>query len=698
MYYARPLHAGKACMIFPFTLLYVLIFLVCGIPANSQITNKKTYYVAGDGDDSSPGTIDHPFKTLAAAIDAVNKITGPVNASIEIRQGVYSLNESLILAGKRSDTTRSFTFSGYKNEKITIIGGSKLDNSKFKIVKDPNILNRLPAIARGKVYVTDMKDQGITDFGTMKDYGFGAPELPPSLELFFNDEPLTLSRWPNSGVLPIGKVIKRGNKKNKEPSVFMYDNFMQPDKWSQSTDKWIAGIFGVGWAYDYLPIDSIDTKSKTIYLKDAPSYGLYESTDSSTHIISGARKSRGFYFFNILEEIDMPGEWYLDRPDGKLYIWPPGELTNAIIYASILEEPMFKIIGISNISFKNISFASCRGIAVKIDNANNILFTNCDFSNTGLKAISAWTSSNVHISNCKFAHTGSGGIWLTGGDRKKLIPANNSVSNCEFYDYSRLYRCYAPAVGLGGVSTSITNCYIHDAPDQAIVFLGNNHIISYNHIQNVCYGFSDMGSIYTGRDPSSAGTIITNNYFDSIQNSTGAVTAVYIDDGSGGIGINNNLFYSCGSAYGAVHINGGGNIKLENNVFVDCIKAITNNPWDNKGWINLYIRSESPYSKMLTKTVDIRSDVYLKQYPYLQNFFDTVNMNPRINYISNTILFNTKTLNTGNSFVISNTFSTDTNPGFADVNKKNFTMISIPREVQQWQGWSPVEFDKIGIK
>jgi len=41
--------------------------------------------------------------------------------------------------------------------------------------------------------------------------------------------------------------------------------------------------------------------------------------------------SQRFYFLNVLEELDQPGEWFLDTASGVLYFWPPedGKLGDA---------------------------------------------------------------------------------------------------------------------------------------------------------------------------------------------------------------------------------------------------------------------------------------------------------------------------------------------------------------------------------
>jgi hypothetical protein len=47
-----------------------------------------------------------------------------------------------------------------------------------------------------------------------------------------------------------------------------------------------------------------------------------------------------FYFLNVLEELDEPGEWHLDRAAGILYFWPPAPVGEGKARVSVLEQPM----------------------------------------------------------------------------------------------------------------------------------------------------------------------------------------------------------------------------------------------------------------------------------------------------------------------------------------------------------------------
>ena len=63
-----------------------------------------------------------------------------------------------------------------------------------------------------------------------------------------------------------------------------------------------------------------------------------------------------YYAFNLLEEIDQPGEWYLDRNKGVLYIYPPSDPSKATVEIGMLSEPMISAKGVSDVRFEGLAF------------------------------------------------------------------------------------------------------------------------------------------------------------------------------------------------------------------------------------------------------------------------------------------------------------------------------------------------------
>lgn len=668
---------------------------------NSQNKNNPTsfkpiksliskLYVSNFGNDANQGTFESPFQTLKHAID-VAKISDKRNVSIILRGGAYQIIATIPIVGLND---KELIITNYENEKVNIIGGVQLDYKKFHKITDKSIRSRFYSKIVDNIYMTNLRDCGVTDYGALKAFSWALPSFPTALELFYNDVPLTIARWPNNSFLEIGDVLERGSFKDSVMPKIRF-SFDRPYHWFSKSNIWAWGHMNSGYCYDNIPLDSIDLKKKEFNFGAKASYGLIKSTNQDA-----LNKVRGYYLYNILEELDTAGEWYLDRSNGNIFIYPSSSQISEKdkIQVSILEEPLLVINKSDNVHIQNVEFSCTRGVGVQFDECTNSSLNNCSFFNTGLAAIKVTGCTNVNIDGCSIAHTGAGGVSVNGGDRKLLKAGNNSVSNCDIYDYSRVFQCYSPAVSLSGVGNSIFNCYIHNAPDQAIIFSGNNHLISNNHIVAVCSDYSDMGAIYTDKDPSSTGTEITNNFFENIK-SFGTVCAVYMDDGSGGIEVKNNLFYNCGSgSQGAIHINGGGNNLFENNVFINCGLAFSNTIWSDEGWKWTFFKDLGNLNKLIKK-VDIRSSIYTNRYPFLKGFFDSTHLKPRNNYISNSICYNVKSLVLlKSSYIVNNTYSSSSNPGFKDIENEDFRMITIPDEVKKWKGWTPFEFDKIGIQ
>ena len=157
-------------------------------------------------------------------------------------------------------------------------------------------MDRLDPAARGHVLQADLKAQGITDFGQMTPRGFGQPVTPAGLELFFRDAPMTLARWPN-GRGPWAHVA--GTAADQGADHFSYDGD-RPARWAKAEDAWVYGYWQFDWADSYTKILGVDAAHHQI--QTAPAGDLLAYTP-------GHR----WYALNLLEELDTPGEWYLDR-------------------------------------------------------------------------------------------------------------------------------------------------------------------------------------------------------------------------------------------------------------------------------------------------------------------------------------------------------------------------------------------------
>ena len=666
----------------------------------------QTYYVSTTGNDANPGTIDQPFLTLEAARNHCNTAPGTA-ATIYLRGGVYPRTQQFYLTPQYWNASKSLVISSYNNEAVTITGGKLLDPGKMTKVTDPAILKRLSAQAASQVYVTSLSAQQITDPGTLHQFGYGHAQVAPGDELFFGDQAMQLARSPNAGKLPIGSVSSAGGTGDggTAGAVFQFSYGPAANWAANNKDIWVSGYFNVGWSDETVPVKSIS--GSTLTLGASTMYGVQSSAGSSTDNLRDQLAIRGFYFFNILDALDTVGEYYIDRTNNLLYFWPPASVSSIAITLSTLTQPLFYITDLTKITFNGIKFAYTRGCAIQTRNVSHVTITNDQFNDLGQMAISSDSATYWTVDQCKFLNIGSTAISISGGNRTTLTSSANVIKNSEFAFDGRLFHSFNPPISINGVGTTVSNCYIHDQAGQAILYQGNNHMIVNNHIANVCYAFSDVGAVATGRDPSSTGTLITNNYFENVSGSPAMmVNAVYIDDGSGGIKVHSNLFRNCGtggsevSTYGmgAIHINGGADNELLNNIFINCRMAISGNAWDAKTW-SAYLTS-SVIQQVTLQTVNILSSVYQQQYPWLKDFFNANRV--RTNTISNLVARNVPMI-MGSNFNPYSNVDSSFNTALQNTNvwstiESYFQSTGISSNARAWLSWTPINFDAIGIK
>lgn len=510
-----------------------LLLLTLGWAATASQGAQVSYFVAPNGDDAAEGSQRAPFATLERARDAVRALKRtsglpPGGVSVYLRGGSHRLLRTFALGPQDSGTEGApITYGAYRGEEVRLVGGADLDPEAFRPVADAEVLRRLPRAARGEVFAIDLRAQGLTDYGELLPYGkihdaVDDPNIKPPVpvppELFFNGTSLTLARWPNEGFATVGTVIDRGSvPRDGDPGncggTFMYGG-ERPSRWTDAEDLWLYGFWQYDWADAALKVATIDPERRRITLAMASHYGLR----------SGGR----FYAFNLLEELDAPGEWYLDRRAGILYLYPPGPLADATVQLSTLEGPMVSLTNTSHVSLRGLTFEVGRGSGVAIRGGSSNLVADSTLRLLGEQAVVIRGGERHGVTGSEVYATGAGGIVLEGGDRATLRPAGHVALNNHLHDYARIQRTYSPAVSLSGVGNRAAHNLIHDAPHLAIGLSGNDHMIKFNEIYEVVQETADAGAIYMGRGWTARGNVIRYNFIHDIPYED--TQGIYLDD------------------------------------------------------------------------------------------------------------------------------------------------------------------------
>lgn len=555
-------------------------------------------FVSAVGDDSGDGSEEEPLRTLEKAIDVANEMREDSDKLIEIllREGTYSVTNTIKIINSQKDDSL-LKISAYQDEKVTINAGVDIPLSAMSIA-DSDFTNAIiDKPNAGSVLQYNLKDAQIEDLGEISLRGhLISDEKEAQAELSLNGEVQKLAGWPNgeyTGLIKptdsneYGKRTKSGIANGCSFKV----NYDRPSQWSKPEQAWLSGTIGPNYEFDYYPVSRFDSEEKRVYL----SRGALEKYYTEPY----------YRFENVPEELDEPGEYYIDRQSGMLYFYPPEDAPKDSVLTITMSTPtldvsgkapnsMFRIENSKNIVFENLIFKGGRGSAITGKNNSNIQFINCEINSFGENGIRFDASTDIKISDCKIHDVGQDGIlFVSCGNYKTLSPSNIVVSNNDIYNFARLERSYKTGIDFGYrcVGATAANNHIHNGPHAGMIFYGVNNDIYGNEFDNLVTEFSDMDALYCNNSnyPWERGNKIHNNYFHDIGKSSMNgrhqinVRAIRTDNRGCGLNIYENLFYNIGdggngngnNGIGAITAEGTRN-KIFNNLFVDCNEAYFN--------------------------------------------------------------------------------------------------------------------------
>jgi len=592
--------------------------------------NGLKLYVSTSGNDSWSGKLtqpnqdksDGPFATLEKARDAIRNLKDagklPAGAvTVEIQGGTYELSRAFELETKDggTDSLSRIIYAGQKGSEVRLSGGKYLTN--WELVKDQGILKKFKSGIGDHIYQSDLAAVGINDFGSPAGLG---------MELFFNDKPMWISRYPNKGFVKIvglfdeDPVDVRGTKGDKV-GKFVYDE-KQISQWTDEKDAWVHGYWFWDWAEQRHKIAKIDPAKRIIEV--VPPYHHY-----------GYRLGQWFYGFNLLSEIDEPGEYYIDRDKSVLYFYPPTDIHQAKTYVSLIKN-IINLNQVANLTIQGVILEGCRETVVQMKDCNNGLVAGCTIRNSGDWGVSIDGGTRNGVADCDIYDVGAGGINIKSGDRKLLIPAECYAENNYIHHIARIKRISNACIHLWGVGNRASHNYLAHIPHNAIYFNGNEHIIEYNDISDACYESNDAGTVYAGRDWAMRGNKIRYNYFHDISGFEGqGCVGLYLDDAFSSAEVTGNIF---NRVTRAMMIGGGRDNIVTNNIFVDCTPSLH---IDARGmnWMAYHIDAwiKESKEKGTILGLDYNHPPYSTKYPVLLNILNDEPYSPKGNVISGNI-------------------------------------------------------------
>lgn len=651
-------------------------------------------------------------------------IVSTYGARIVVGGGEYLVDtpEVLTLSGTEDAPV---LYTAAEGEMPELIGGCAFSLSEAVKVTDTEILGRLsdkaaadflyeidlttkipldkiPRLALPGVY--SHKLNGVTvpnSNGGEYVYNNWVTEAKSSCEVFFEDEALVPARYPNNGYMDITCLVNAGANvrywEDDKSSDAAYVPVSQRDisdvvvvgcdderlnNWTGATDALMFGYWYWDWAVQTIPLAGVDVNQKTLTAK----YPSYYS----------AQTGQRFYVYNLLEEIDSVGEYYIDRETGKLYFFRDSRMDDSKrIFVSLNDDAIVKLKNVKNVTVNGLKFSTAIGSALVLDTCRNVTVKNCEIANTAGTAVKLGGYDNV-VENCHI-HNIDSGISVSGGALATLTHSGNVVKNNKIEGFSRISRLNAPAVSISGVGCLVTNNEICDSAHTAVTYSGAEHQISRNNIYNVCKESDDAGAIYAGRTWLDQGNVISGNYIHDLKRGSSLsqntlISGVFMDDHYAGTSIFGNIFANIEG--NGIKANLGRDLSYQNNIFAHCDKGIS---LTSHG-------SATAQTAQLSSAANAyyKNDLWRTRYPHLYGVLEDEPAKPKYNVYKNNILLYTKAnideVFSGEALMQSgNVENVEYNPGFKDIENGDFNVTNEEGIKYLVPDFEMIDFSQIGI-
>jgi hypothetical protein len=543
----------------------LLLPLFC-LFANAQ---SFKFYISAKGNDASNGLAPSgAFATLQKARDAVRsykKQHATDSVFVYLLKGDYEIKEPLQLEPEDGGTEQApVIYSAFKTDKVVLNGGKRITG--WKNYRNNIWVADLPKVKTGEWTFT---------------------------QLFVGGNERKRARLPKKGFYRV-KGFPDGNLSVGYQTPSRRFEFAKGDIQSQWKNiKDIDVIVYHFWTDTHLTIDSINDNTNIVTFK-YPSGKVF--TDDFNN--DGAR----YVVENVWEGLQDPGDWYLDKAEGRLYYIPlAGELmSKAEVYAPVTSG-FLNISGdavagrpVTDIHFKNIIFqyanvqlpagntndaqgSSDIAALINLKGAQRCVFDHCTVSNTGGFAFNIQEGSSYNrFTYNRITNIAAGGYRMNGGkagENPLSQTHHNIISDNEISNFGTVFPSAVGVLLMHARNNEVIHNNIHHGYYTGISLgwewgyqrsISRDNIVAFNYIHHIGQGLlSDMGAVYTlGVSP---GTIIRNNLIHDVDSHNYGGWGIYNDEGSTHILVENNIVYN--TKFAGYNIHYAKEITVRNNIF-----------------------------------------------------------------------------------------------------------------------------------
>jgi len=479
-----------------------LVISLTAIGLVVPVIHAASLYVAPTGNDAGAGTQQQPFATLQRAQQAARKFAGREAVTVNLADGTFYLSAPLVFTAEDSGNAKAaVVYQALPGTKPVISGGVEL-KLKWEPYKD--------GIMQAKV-----------------------PEDLKTEEIFVNGTRQILARYPNF------------DARAQYFDGFAEDAFSKERaaRWADPAGGYCHAMHPALWGGFTWIITGKDANGEIT--KD----GGWQNNRGG-----GVHKTIRFVE-NIFEELDAPGEWFLNRKTHVLYFYPPAgldltkakvaatRLTNLIELRGDAQQPV-RFIALKGLTFRHANrtvmdtrepllrsdWAIFRGGAILFNGAEDCALEDALIDQVGGNAVFVNNyNRRITIRGCEIAKAGASGVVFLGdynaarnplfnyvqtqklagidrtpGPKSDNYPADCLVDDCLIHLTGRVEKQTAGVNIDLAQNITVRHCSIYDMP-RAGINIGDGcwggHLIEFCDVFDTVKETGDHGSFNSwGRD------------------------------------------------------------------------------------------------------------------------------------------------------------------------------------------------------
>ncbi len=311
-------------------------------------------YVSPQGEDGNPGTRQQPLATLQAAVDKALEGAG---GTIWLADGTYPVMSGIQV----KQTGKPLVIQAQARHQARVSGAKRV--GQFRPLDSQTAQRLILPAVREHVLVADLRAQGFPALSQLPAHY----QASGSEEVFWNGSPLQSARWPNEGFATFTEVIDAGasdpvhwvTREVYRPGSFRFP-IDRPKQWDFSRGIYLHGFWCYEWSDEVLRAASYNAETGELRFAAKHTYGIGNPWKK------GAEHQ--FYALHVLEELDQPGEYYLDRQQNLLYLWPPGEVDGAEVVISLCADPLLQATGVNQLTLQGLVLECGRNWGIQLRN------------------------------------------------------------------------------------------------------------------------------------------------------------------------------------------------------------------------------------------------------------------------------------------------------------------------------------------